>query len=398
MSFNEDEISALKKVLSLLANERNFSEEITLFQSPPDTVLATNVLATYSARLLYVESGELFYKINGQDYNATSQEVVAAGQHCKFEVVSLSGSTHEFILSHPGVWYIKHEQEHSSNIFSIRYMDTETEKQFVGFWRSLTLFSEAPSSYRRIKSSCLSRLIFNEMQHYLNTQSSEGPADNDEALFLSILSFMAKNLKLNITRLDICEKFKLTYKEMSTLFMHWQRCNFKQMLIQLRLNNARGLLVTTDKSIGEITGDCGFNSPDHFIYCFRQIFGMSPYQLKKRTLSQKSPKKEDRIALHEMAEFHFLKEYGPEDTPGLVQDLKRIDRPTVCYFANETGEERYLYEIHAGSRVYVATIANYRRFRFNVDVGTEFRVKNKQGEDCSSFIVEDRLCQGVFTL
>ena len=105
------------------------------------------------------------------------------------------------------------------------------------------------------------------------------------------------------------------------------------------------------------------------------------------------------MALHQMSEFDFLKEYKAAEIPQLELDPKRVGLPTICYFNNESGEDRQLYELYAGSReVFICNIANHRRFRFNLSVGTIFIVKNMQGHHCSTFIIEDKLCQGVFTL
>ncbi|MCH2206886.1 MAG: helix-turn-helix domain-containing protein [Lentisphaerales bacterium] len=395
-----DKLLKLRELLTSLRSGQQTITDLQVIQSPEGKALAANVIAAHAARIIYIESGQLNCEVNNQPVSMVENNILVIGQHCKFDMTSLVGVAHEFILSHPSVWYIYHKDSDFEPIIPIKYVSTDSEKQFIDIWQALTLYSERPAEYSLIKNQSLCTLLFNEMSYYLTLPiEKEKKKDKGEAEFFAILSYMAENIQKDLNRLEICDKFSINYKKMSRLFMHWQRCNFKQTLIQLRLNKARGLLVTSDRSIAEIASATGFNSPDHFIYCFRQIFGMSPFQLNKKTTKQQNQTAKAKMALHEMAEFSFLTEFTPDEIPDLEQDSTRIGAPTVCYFANESGEVRHLYEIYAGSReVFVAKIDNHRRYRFNVTVGTVFKTKNDAGDYCSTFIIADKLCQGVFSL
>ena len=57
--------------------------------------------------------------------------------------------------------------------------------------------------------------------------------------------------------------------------------NFKDYVCSLKLQNARNLLVTTDKSITEVAYDSGFSSTSHFISSFKKEFGQTPKQFQK---------------------------------------------------------------------------------------------------------------------
>ena len=51
---------------------------------------------------------------------------------------------------------------------------------------------------------------------------------------------------------------------------------FKEYLTHIRLQNAAHLLRTTDTSITEIAGICGFSDGNYFGDAFRKHYGMSP--------------------------------------------------------------------------------------------------------------------------
>ncbi len=60
-----------------------------------------------------------------------------------------------------------------------------------------------------------------------------------------------------------------------------------ELLRNLRLQQARSLLTTTEKSISEIAYETGFSTPAYFTKCFRDTFGMTPSDLRTQ-LSQTS--------------------------------------------------------------------------------------------------------------
>lgn len=55
-----------------------------------------------------------------------------------------------------------------------------------------------------------------------------------------------------------------------------------ELLRRLRLNRARDLLTTTDRTISEIGYEVGFASPAYFTRCYREAFGETPSDLRER--------------------------------------------------------------------------------------------------------------------
>ncbi|MBS1978114.1 MAG: helix-turn-helix transcriptional regulator [Bacteroidetes bacterium] len=53
-------------------------------------------------------------------------------------------------------------------------------------------------------------------------------------------------------------------------------------LTEMRLNHAKGLLLTTSLSINEVCYDSGFKNPSHFSRAFKQQFGVAPQSLRDR--------------------------------------------------------------------------------------------------------------------
>ena len=63
----------------------------------------------------------------------------------------------------------------------------------------------------------------------------------------------------------------------------------KDILIDIRMTEAANLLRNTNRKIEEITSDIGYANETYFYKCFRQKYGISPYNYRK---AQKNLKKE----------------------------------------------------------------------------------------------------------
>jgi AraC-like DNA-binding protein len=57
-------------------------------------------------------------------------------------------------------------------------------------------------------------------------------------------------------------------------------------LVQKRLDHAEYLLITSEKNANEIAFDSGFENATHFSRAFKEKFGLSPLQYRKRTTSE----------------------------------------------------------------------------------------------------------------
>ncbi len=55
-----------------------------------------------------------------------------------------------------------------------------------------------------------------------------------------------------------------------------------ELMRRLRLRHARTLLSTTDRTVGEIAYETGFSTPAYFTKCYREAYGETPSELRRR--------------------------------------------------------------------------------------------------------------------
>ena len=230
------------------------------------------------ARIIYCAQGNAVISIEGEKRQVEESELLVIGQYrrYKLEEVGESCRLYEFVLSSPSVWYSYYNDSIQPEAkCALNYKDDYYGDAFIKFWEILTSDNCSLLEVKTVQPSLVT-LIFAQMKHLASITPEEeeiiDPQKESRTLFFSILSYMAQNYHRPITRKELCQMFKLNINQFSELFLRWQRCSFKQVLIHLRLNRVRFLLISSDKSIAEISSECGFNSPDHFIYTFRTFF------------------------------------------------------------------------------------------------------------------------------
>ncbi len=85
----------------------------------------------------------------------------------------------------------------------------------------------------------------------------------------------------NINRDKMAEMVNLSPGYFSNLFRSEVSMSFSDYLIQVRIDNAKGLLRRFDLSVEAISKKCGFNSLAHFSRTFKDRCGLSPLKFRK---------------------------------------------------------------------------------------------------------------------
>lgn len=80
---------------------------------------------------------------------------------------------------------------------------------------------------------------------------------------------------------EVADRFNVSYSYFSRSFKQVMKMSFKEYVNYLKVNEAQRLLITTAKSITDISQELAFSSPSHFINVFKKLKGCSPKQYKK---------------------------------------------------------------------------------------------------------------------
>ena len=155
-----------------------------------------------------------------------------------------------------------------------------------------------------------------------SSPSTEKHKCSNEAIS-SALSYISENCA-TVTEQSAAEYCGLSLAYFSTLFKNTVGVKFGEYLIQLKVGRAKGLLLTTDKSITYIAYETGFASSSHFIARFREIEGTTPAKFRRSIQTEGSVNK-----IKAPAFTAFFPEVGQESGHLLIFKYRtnRLDDP-----------------------------------------------------------------------
>lgn len=87
----------------------------------------------------------------------------------------------------------------------------------------------------------------------------------------------------NITLTDLTKHFNRSASHISHLFKKENGMSIRAYCNDLKLEDAKKLLLQTDSPVTEIAFDVGFHDASYFIFLFKQRFGLSPLQYRRKT-------------------------------------------------------------------------------------------------------------------
>ncbi len=94
------------------------------------------------------------------------------------------------------------------------------------------------------------------------------------------LSYISDNCA-TVTERSVADSCGLSLSYFSTLFKSSVGVNFNEYLIKAKLEKAKNLLISTDKSMTFIAYETGFSSSSHFIARFKEHEGITPLNFRK---------------------------------------------------------------------------------------------------------------------
>lgn len=121
------------------------------------------------------------------------------------------------------------------------------------------------------------------LQYYMQ---NEKMAESEDSLSLQVkmvIQYVEKNLKESF----VLEKLaKLASCSESTLIRHFKKDTGQspfEYIIQLKMTAAKHLLSLSDKSVGNIAAECGYENIYYFSNTFRKHVGCSPTEYRKNS-------------------------------------------------------------------------------------------------------------------
>ena len=106
--------------------------------------------------------------------------------------------------------------------------------------------------------------------------------ETESTVYDSLLNFVQYNFMNDIRVGDIAQACSCSESTVHHLFKRFHGKSVKQYIAELRINQAKKLLETSDMPVGSIAQMCGFSNLNYFPTAFKKAVGMSPTEYRGR--------------------------------------------------------------------------------------------------------------------
>ena len=94
--------------------------------------------------------------------------------------------------------------------------------------------------------------------------------------------YIDENFRENIDRNDVASVTFVTPNYLSKLFKNSMNMNLREYINQLRIEEAKRLLLSTAMSVSEIASYVGYYNISYFSTVFHKIVGVSPFDWRNQ--------------------------------------------------------------------------------------------------------------------
>ena len=101
-----------------------------------------------------------------------------------------------------------------------------------------------------------------------------------------IVNFIENNYSRQLTLPEIAAQFGISYSSLTKKIKIFTNMTFKEYLTKTRIEEAKSLLISSEKCITEIAYECGYNNSYFFGDVFKKAVGMSPSSYRKMLTKQ----------------------------------------------------------------------------------------------------------------
>ena len=103
----------------------------------------------------------------------------------------------------------------------------------------------------------------------------------------TVVEYINRNFSQITSIGQIAEAFFVSKYHLCRVFKNAMKVTLIEYLTQVKIKNARQLLEFTDREVGDISEECGFNSVAYFSNVFKKVTGMAPSEYRKSLRTDK---------------------------------------------------------------------------------------------------------------
>lgn len=147
------------------------------------------------------------------------------------------------------------------------------------YLKIIKLIKEERPGFQYIASGSLIQIL-GQICAYKKYHPFEGKPIENKIRQAKLL--LLENINVIISQKEVAKEIGMSYSLYRKKFKEYTGVSPAQYQIQLRINKAKDLLITSNKSLKEIAHELGFDFPDYFFRLFKQKTGFTPSDFREK--------------------------------------------------------------------------------------------------------------------
>ncbi|GJM34574.1 MAG: transcriptional regulator [Saprospiraceae bacterium] len=155
------------------------------------------------------------------------------------------------------------------------------ESYLVSYYKIFKLAQEEKPGFQQIASGLILQLLGMMVAHQKQGDFSGKPI---ATIIQKVLLEMRQKVESNIGLQELANRHHISYANFRKMFKKYTGVSPRQYHLELKLIRAKELLLTSEKSVKEISQELHFESIHYFSRYFKKRMGCSPTQMRNNTL------------------------------------------------------------------------------------------------------------------
>lgn len=109
---------------------------------------------------------------------------------------------------------------------------------------------------------------------------------NDQELIRRIKTYIKEHIKEDLTGASIAETFHYSPAYLSKIFKQHGKEKLSAYIMEQKLQEAKRMLLETDRSVQDIAAELGYLSPQAFARAFRRELGITPQEYRREYVTR----------------------------------------------------------------------------------------------------------------
>jgi len=238
----------------------------------------------------FLQDGECTIQIDEDIYRISAGTFIMIPAGCLHKTTYLSANFHERVVVYfPNKeinWFLEElGQDNVDLIFKTKVINIP-EKRIFFIDKLLTQINYELNGVDEMSNS-MAKAYFYELLLFIMrcdkySDSVVQKLNISNIVIQNVIDYICNNYYNNITLAAVATEFGMSESSLSKKFKTFSGFRFKEYLIGVRMKAAENYLLTSDKTITEISDLCGFNDSNFFGDSFKKFTGVSPNNFRKR--------------------------------------------------------------------------------------------------------------------